>query len=346
MNFPDFDPHFGWIRWKLLLPVTRKRFRTFMYTLEINNVSKTYGDPNTPEATRAVENLSFNIAQGTMFGLLGPNGSGKTSTIRLMVGITYPDTGSVNMFGEPFRRDHLKRVGYLPEERGLYQKMNVLEQLVFMGEIHGLTAAEARKRAESWGQRLDIAHAYGKKTQELSKGMQQKIQFIATLLHEPEFIIMDEPFSGLDPVNARLLEDTLLDLRKQGRTILFSTHRMDQVEKLCDSICLINKGKAVLQGDLREIKSRYGRNRVQIAFETEAAEAVGASATDGVFLNNNPMIQKLDRYEGYVQVTLNDRKDIQRLFQDVASKSRVSRFELMEPSLEDIFIEVVGKTEA
>jgi ABC-2 type transport system ATP-binding protein len=302
-----------------------------MNTLELRSVRKAY------DSFIAVNDLSFNIAAGTMFGLLGPNGAGKTSTIRMMIGITMPDSGEIRMFAEPFRRDHLKRVGYLPEERGLYPKMKVVEQLIFLGQIRGLSRAEAQKRSSQWGERLGIAEHYQKKTQELSKGMQQKIQFIATLLHDPEFIIMDEPFSGLDPVNARLLEEVLLDLRKQGRTILFSTHRMDQVEKLCDTICLVNKGQAVLSGDLREIKSRYGRDRVQISF---------ADSQDGVFLTQEKLVQKLERYEGYVQVQLAPGADSQQLLTRVVQQARVNRYELMEPSLEEIFIDVVGKTDA
>ncbi|MCU1284243.1 MAG: efflux transporter, ATP-binding protein [Acidobacteriales bacterium] len=302
-----------------------------MSTVELKNVCKAY------DKFIAVDDLSFSIAPGTMFGLLGPNGAGKTSTIRMMIGITMPDSGEVRMFGQPFTRDILKRVGYLPEERGLYPKMVVLEQLVFIGELHGLSAAEAKKRAIAWGERLEIASSYAKKTNELSKGMQQKIQFIATLLHDPDFIIMDEPFSGLDPVNSKLLEDVLIDLRKQGKTILFSTHRMEQVEKLCDSICLVNKGKAVLAGELREVKSRYGKNQVEITFE---------ESDDGAFLQQDQTVRSLDRYEGHVVVRLAPGADAQTLLKTVTQRSRVNKFELMEPSLEEIFIEVVGKTDA
>ena len=302
-----------------------------MNTIELRNVRKAY------DRFVAVDDLSFSIAEGTMFGLLGPNGAGKTSTIRMMIGITLPDSGEVHVFGQPFKRKLLQRIGYLPEERGLYPKMKVIDQMVFIAELHGLTTAEARRRAQQWGERLDIAHAYQKKTNELSKGMQQKIQFITTLLHDPEFIIMDEPFSGLDPVNARLLEDTLLDLRKQGRTILFSTHRMDQVEKLCDNICLVNKGAAVLSGNLREIKKRYGHNRVQIAFD---------GAQNGHFLAGSPLAKKVDPYEGYVSVELAPGASAQELLKQVSAQSSVSRFEVMEPSLEEIFIDVVGKTDA
>jgi ABC-2 type transport system ATP-binding protein len=302
-----------------------------MHTVQLNNVRKAY------DKFVAVDDLSFNIASGTMFGLLGPNGAGKTSTIRMIMGITLPDSGEVRMFGAPFTRDMLKRVGYLPEERGLYPKMKVIDQLVFIGELHGLSSAEAKRRSQSWGERLEIAQAFQKKTKELSKGMQQKIQFIATLLHEPEFIIMDEPSSGLDPVNARLLEDTLVDLRKQGRTILFSTHRMDQVEKLCDNICLVNKGKAVLNGNLREIKKRYGHNRVQIAYEGQQ---------NGHSLQGNPLANKVEANEGYVSVELAPGASAQQLLKEVSAQSAISRFEVMEPSLEEIFIDVVGKTDA
>jgi ABC-2 type transport system ATP-binding protein len=302
-----------------------------MYSVELKNVCKSY------DKFVAVDNLSFAIAPGTMFGLLGPNGAGKTSTIRMMIGITLPDSGEVLMFGQLFNREVLKRVGYLPEERGLYPKMKVIEQLIFIGELHGLSAAEAKKRALDWGERLDIATSYGKKTNELSKGMQQKIQFIATLLHDPDFIIMDEPFSGLDPVNSKLLEQVLIDLRAKGKSILFSTHRMEQVEKLCDSICLVNKGKTVLEGELREVKSRYGKNHVEIAFE---------ESSDGAFLKDDAMVRSLDRYEGHVLVRLVPGADPQKLLRMVSEKTRVNKFELMEPSLEEIFIEVVGKTDA
>src|SRR5436190_1908855 len=221
-----------------------------MQTIELDKVRKSYGQ------FVAVNDLSFSIEQGKVFGLLGPNGAGKTSTIRMMIGITVPDSGQITLLGKPFERKSLNKVGYLPEERGLYKKMKIIEQLIFLGELHGMTAAAARQQATAWCKRLEIDAWMQKKVEELSKGMQQKIQFIAALLHDPDFVIMDEPFFGLDPVNATLLKDVLLDLKKQGKTILFSTHRMDQVEKLCDSICLINKGTAVLQGDLKTIKAR------------------------------------------------------------------------------------------
>ncbi len=300
-----------------------------MYTIELNNVRKTYDE------FVAVDNLSFHIEQGAVFGLLGPNGAGKTSTIRMMIGITAPDSGEIRMFDQPFQRPQLQRVGYLPEERGLYKKMKVLEQLVFLGELHGMTASNAQQKATEWCQKLEIAEKLQNKVEELSKGMQQKIQFIAALLHDPDFVIMDEPFFGLDPVNASLLKDVLLELKKKGKTILFSTHRMDQVEKLCDSICLINRGKPVLQGELKQIKARYGKSNIQIEYEG-----------NGSFLEQNPLVSSYNNYGNYVEVRLAPGADSQQLLKMVAERSRINKFELMEPSLEEIFIEVVGKTDA
>jgi ABC-2 type transport system ATP-binding protein len=300
-----------------------------MQTIELDQVRKSY------DKFVAVNNLSFNIEQGGVFGLLGPNGAGKTSTIRMMIGITVPDSGQITLFGKPFERKSLDKVGYLPEERGLYKKMKILDQLVFLGELHGMTSGAARQAALEWTKRLQIDAWLQKKVEELSKGMQQKIQFIAALIHDPDFIIMDEPFFGLDPVNATLLKDVMLDLKKQGKTILFSTHRMDQVEKLCDSICLINKGIAVLQGDLKSIKAGYGKSNVQIEYEG-----------NGDFLNKNPLVSACNNYGNYAEVKLAPGADAQLLLREVAERTRVNRFELMEPSLEEIFINTVGKANA
>jgi ABC-2 type transport system ATP-binding protein len=295
-----------------------------MPIVELQHVRKAY------DTKIAVADLSFTIEPGSMFGLLGPNGSGKTSSIRMMIGITVPDSGTVSLFGQPFRRDLLKRVGYLPEERGLYKKMKVMDQLIFLGQLRGLDATTASKRAHDWCDRLGITPSIDKKTEELSKGMQQKIQFISTLLHEPELIIMDEPFSGLDPVNAVLLMDTLVDLRKQGRTILFSTHRMDQVEKICDNICLIHNSHLVLSGSMREIKSRYPANRVLINFTGDAS-----------FLQH-PSIDSSKNYNGRAEIKLHENADAQTLLAEAVQRgTRITRFEVMEPTLEEIFIEKV-----
>jgi ABC-2 type transport system ATP-binding protein len=298
-----------------------------MPIVELQQVRKVY------DTKIAVAGLSFTIEPGSMFGLLGPNGSGKTSSIRMMIGMTVPDSGSVSLFNQPFSREHLQRVGYLPEERGLYKKMKVMDQLIFLGELHGLDPVTASKRAHVWCERMEITEAIPKKTEELAKGMQQKIQFIATLLHEPELIIMDEPFSGLDPVNAVLLMDTLLDLRKQGRTILFSTHRMDQVEKLCDAITIIFQGKLVLSGAVRDVKGRYPRNRVQAVF-----------TGDDSFLRN-PGVLEANNYAGIAEITLRSPEAAQPLLVEaVRNGTNFTRFEVMEPTLEEIFIETVKGT--
>ena len=295
-----------------------------MPVVELAGVTKAY------ENKVAVSDLSLSIEAGQMFGLLGPNGAGKTSSIRMMMGITVPDSGRIVLFDKPFERNSLEQVGYLPEERGLYKKMKVLDQLIFFGQLHGLTGDEAQKRALAWAGRMEIADALPKRTEELSKGMQQKIQFIATLLHDPRLIIMDEPFSGLDPVNAVLVEQTLLELKSQGKAILFSTHRMDQVEKLCDSICLINNGKAVLAGNLRQIKAGYERNHVIVEFEGNSA-----------FLNSDEVAQAKN-FSGHAEITLKPNGDAQKLLHEAAAVATIYRFELVEPSLEEIFIQTVG----
>jgi ABC-2 type transport system ATP-binding protein len=295
-----------------------------MPIVELEKIRKVY------DTKVAVDGLSLRIEPGTMFGLLGPNGSGKTSSIRMMIGMTVPDSGTVKLFGQPFDRKLLRRVGYLPEERGLYKKMKVIEQLVFLGQLNGLTEAAARKRALNWCELMEITEAIPKKTEELSKGMQQKIQFIAALLHEPDLIIMDEPFSGLDPVNAQLLMDTLIGLRKEGKAVLFSTHRMDQVEKLCDAIAIMYQGKLVLEGSMREVKSRYPRNRVQMVF----------SGKDG-FLGG-PGVVAAHHYAGIAELTLASEDAAQPLLRAaLEGGATVSRFEVMEPTLEEIFIETV-----
>jgi ABC-2 type transport system ATP-binding protein len=279
----------------------------------------------------AVDRLSLSIREGSVYGLLGPNGAGKTSTIRMMIGITLPDEGEVRLFGENFHRGQLDRIGYMPEERGLYKRMKVLDHLVFLGRLHNLTEHDARKRSLDWCERLQIAEWTHKKVEELSKGMQQKVQFIATLLHGPDLVIMDEPFSGLDPANAVMLKDVLIELKRAGKTILFSTHRMDQVERLCDAICLIDHGRAILEGDLKKIKASYGKNHVQMEYEGDPR------------LEGCDLIESINNYGNYVEVRLKPATDAQQLLRMVSERCRISRFELLEPSLEEIFIDQVGK---
>ena len=299
------------------------------YALELCDVSKSY------DQFVAVDHLSLNIPKGSVYGLLGPNGAGKTSSLRMMIGITLPDSGEVRIFGQPFQREHLRRIGYLPEERGFYKRMKLGEHLVLLAELQGVPAAEAKRRASDWCNRLQLGEWFDKKVEELSKGMQQKAQFIASVLHDPELLILDEPFSGLDPANAVVLKDVLLELKKAGKTILFSTHRMDTVERLCDAICLVNRGKSVLEGELRSVKSRYGKNNVQMEYEG-----------DGAFLQSSELVQSFNNYGNYVELKLRPGADPQALLQSAMSRVRLNKFELVEPSLEEIFIDVVGNHNA
>ena len=297
-------------------------------TVELQKVRKTF------DHFVAVDDLSLKIEAGSVYGLLGPNGAGKTSSIRMMIGITAPDAGEVRLFGERFHRKQLTNVGYLPEERGLYKKMKLIDQLVFLAELKGVAAKEASKRAYAWCERLELSAWTEKKIEELSKGMQQKVQFIAAMLHDPDLMILDEPFSGLDPANTVALKDVLLEAKKAGKTILFSTHRMDTVERLCDGICLIDHGRAVLEGSLQEVKAKYGRNNVQMEYEGDSG-----------FLDTPELVHSFNNYGKYVEVRLKPGADAQNLLRKAVAGARINKFELMEPSLEEIFIDVVGKNE-
>jgi ABC-2 type transport system ATP-binding protein len=299
------------------------------FTLELDGVTKAFDE------FVAVDNLSFHIPEGEIFGLLGPNGAGKTSSIRMMIGITVPDSGAVRVFGQPLGRRLLDRVGYLPEERGLYKKMKILENLVFLAQLKGIAVPEARRRAHDWLERLDLAPWGDSKVEELSKGMQQKVQFIAAVIHEPDFMILDEPFSGLDPAGSLVLKDVLLDLKKQGKTILFSTHRMDTVERLCDSICLVNQGRSVLLGGLREIKASYGRSYVQLEYEGELP-----------LLTDPALVASSNNFGNYVELRLAPGASPQKLLEVAMRTARIRKFELVEPSLEEIFIDTVASTKA
>ena len=298
-------------------------------TVELNAVRKAYGD------FVAVDNISLSINPGSIYGLLGPNGAGKTSTLRMIIGIIVPDSGQVSVFGEPLTLAHKDRFGYLPEERGLYKKMKVMEHLIFLAQLKGLSATEALKRAGRWCERFELTAWTGKKVEELSKGMQQKVQFIGAVLHDPELIVMDEPFSGLDPASTVVLKDVLLELAKLGKTILLSTHGMDQAERLCHSICLVNHGRVVLEGDLAQIKASYGNCNVQIKYDGDAR-----------FLQESRLVQSFNDYGNYVEVRLAPGADAQELLKLASAGARLSKFEVMEPSLEEIFIAAVSKPEA
>lgn len=296
-----------------------------MNALEIENVTKRFGD------FYAVSNLSLKIPEGTVYGLLGPNGAGKTTTIRMVMNIILPDEGSIKVLNQRMDDDMKQRVGYLPEERGLYPKMKVRELLFFLAEIKGLRRDVIRKEVDVWLERFDLTDWKGKKIEELSRGMQQKIQFIVTVIHQPELVILDEPFAGLDPVNTKLLKDIMLEMKEKGRTIIFSTHRMEQVEMICDNICLINKSRMVLEGNLHQIKKQYGKNTAVLDYEGDAG-----------FLKGWPEIEKVDDYGKYMEIKLKEKVDPQSLLQKLVGKIRINKFEVQESSLNAIFIDKVG----
>ncbi|HEV7902940.1 MAG TPA: ABC transporter ATP-binding protein [Pyrinomonadaceae bacterium] len=297
-------------------------------TLALDRVSKKFDD------FVAVDELSLQVRAGRIFGLIGPNGAGKTTTIRMIVNILAPDSGRIELFGEQMSERLQDRIGYLPEERGLYKKMRVGEQLRYFGELKGLSGREAETQLDRWLARLKLTDWKNNKTDELSKGMQQKIQFIATVMHAPDLLILDEVFSGLDPVNAELMKDVLLELKAEQRTIIFSTHMMSQAEELCDDICLINRSRKVLQGSLREVKSSFGRRAVALR-----AEGGNGALTD------NKLVASVKPYGDYVEVLLAEGADAQELLHRlVESGARITRFEQVEPSLHDIFLQQVGES--
>jgi ABC-2 type transport system ATP-binding protein len=288
------------------------------------------------DTVTAVSDLSLRIHQGSVFGLLGPNGAGKTTTLRMILHIMLPDEGSIEMLGQPLTDSTQDLIGYLPEERGLYTRMKVREVLIFLGGLKGLSDAEAHQRTDEWLDRFELTSWRDRKVIDLSKGMQQKVQFIAAVLHRPPVLILDEPFSGLDPVNAVLVKDTMLDLRRQGATIILSTHRMEQVEMMCDSICLIDKGRNVLSGELAAIKRSYGKNTVRIEYEG-----------DGEFLDQSGVVRSLNHFGAVTEAKLAPGADPQEILKAAVARGvRINRFELVEPPLNDIFIEKVSGTDA
>ncbi len=280
----------------------------------------------------AVSELSLQVPRGSVFGLLGPNGAGKTTTLRMVMNIFAPDAGRIEILGRPADHAARDRIGYMPEERGLYPRMMLEEQLVFMAATKGLPPGEARRRLTPWLERLGLGEWRKRKTNELSKGMQQKAQFIATVLHEPEILIMDEPMGGLDPVGTDVLRDAMLELRRKGVTIVLSSHQMDTVERLCDRVALINRGQKVLDGAVGEVKARHGRNTVALAYDG-----------DGAFLASLPGVVRVSDFGRYVELRLADGTDPQPLLREAAARLRIRRFEIVEPSLHDIFVETVTR---
>ena len=293
-----------------------------MDAIALENVTKSY------DSVTAVNAVSLNVRSGAILGLLGPNGAGKTTTIRMIMNILVPDEGSIRVLGEPVTDATRDKIGYLPEERGLYPRMKVREIIIFLAALHGLSEAESAKRADEWLERLGLTEWSEKKLVDLSKGMQQKVQFITSVIHRPPVVILDEPFSGLDPVNAATIQEIMLSMRDQGSTIVLSTHRMEQVERLCDCICLINKGRNVLDGELRAIKQSYGKNTLHVEF----------TGSDS-FLTH-PAIGEVTRLVTGVEAKLKSGADPQEILKAaVLAGTRITRFELLEPSLSEIFID-------
>ena len=299
-----------------------------MALLSLDHVTKRYG------SKIAVNDISFEARPGRVLGLLGPNGAGKTSTIRMITYITTPDEGTVQFNGKPVGAWSQERMGYLPEERGLYKKLKVNEQLLYLAELKGLRKGEALNRIDHWLDRFDASDWKNKKTQELSKGMQQKIQFISTILHEPDLLILDEPFSGLDPINSVLLKDVIEEQKSQDRVILFASHRMEQVEQLCDDICLISDGKIIIQGPLRDVKQSFGRNRVIMEYEG------GNGFLDRVAADKK--IEIVHQTSNRAEIKLLNGTPA-RLLLDLmlANTESIFRFECVEPSLNEIFVTAV-----
>ena len=293
-----------------------------MDAITLENVTKSY------DSVTAVNGVNLRVRQGAILGLLGPNGAGKTTTIRMIMNILVPDEGSIKVLDQPVNDRTRDLIGYLPEERGLYPRMKVLDIIVFLAALHGLTEEEAARRAKEWLERLGLAEWSGKKLVDLSKGMQQKVQFITAVIHKPPLVILDEPFSGLDPVNAATVEEIMLEMRSKGSTIVLSTHRMEQVERMCDSICLIDKGRNVLDGDLRAVKQSYGKNTLHIEF------------TGSENFLSNPSIVNITRLGNGVEAKLKPGADPQEILKAaVQANVSITRFELLEPSLNEIFID-------
>jgi ABC-2 type transport system ATP-binding protein len=283
------------------------------------------------DATRAVDDLSLDVGAGQIFGLLGPNGSGKTTTIRIGLGIYVPDGGSVQVLGDNQPLSVRDRLGYLPEERGLYPRMRIDEQLAFLGTIRGLSLREAKRRAITWLERLGLGEKAKSQTNELSKGMQQKVQFAAAVIHEPDLVVLDEPFSGLDPVNTRLLKDLILKEKARGATVVLSTHRMDQVEQMCESICLIHQGQAVLTGRLVEIKASYGKSTIKLDYDgdVESLTTLGG-------------VREVRDSGRSANLLMEPEADAQEVLRQLLDRVTVRAFSLEEPSVEDIFLDKVG----
>lgn len=306
--------------------------------LVADSVSKQFGD------FTALNNVSISVPEGSIFGLLGPNGAGKTTLIRIINQITMPDTGSVTLGGEPLEQHHIRDIGYMPEERGLYKSMKVGEQVLYLAQLKGMSKAEAKTRAKHWFEKLEIGDWWGKKIEELSKGQAQKIQFVVTVMHQPKLLIFDEPFSGFDPINANLIKDEILQLRDEGATVIFSTHRMESVEELCDHIALIHKSNKVLDGEVNTIKRAYQNNTFDIGVQVgdEAAFAKALSTFSETF-KISPAVFKTLGNEQKLRVEMGANGSPNDLLTQFKNFGQVTHFVEVIPSVNDIFIKTVNQ---
>jgi len=297
-----------------------------MHALEVRNLTKRFG------SLVAVDQASFEVPEGSIFGLIGRNGAGKTTTIRMMMGIYMPDEGEVNLRGVKVGQDFKNRVGYLPEERGLYKKMKVMDTLNYFAEIKGKSGRDVHKKANEYLKRFELYDRRLSKVEDLSKGNQQKLQFIATILHDPDFVILDEPFSGLDPVNTNLLKDIILEMKERGKVIIFSTHLMDFAEKLCDHLAMIDHGKIIMKGKLSEIKSRYAQKNVSLNYEGDIS-----------FLKGHPIIEKIENYGNTTGIRVKEPEQAQTVLKILVERGIViKKFDANDISLQEIFIELAG----
>jgi len=297
-----------------------------MYALEVKNLTKTF------EKVVAVDNATFEVPEGSIFGLIGRNGAGKTTTIRMMMGIYLPDNGEVVLRGVKVGQEFKNQVGYLPEERGLYKKMKVLETLLYFAELKGKSGREVQKKAEEYLKRFELYDRRLSKMEDLSKGNQQKIQFLTTILHDPEFIILDEPFSGLDPINTNLLKDIIMEKKQEGKVVIFSTHLMDFAEKMCDHIVMIDHGKVILKGSLKEIKSNYAQKNVSLTYDGDIS-----------FLKSHPIVERIADYGNTTGIRLKDANQTQQLLKLLVERNiLVKKFDANDISLQEIFIELAG----
>jgi len=297
-----------------------------MNPLVVEGVVKQYGDKT------AVNNISFEVSAGEIYGLLGANGAGKTTTMRMVLGLIYPDQGQILYNGKPFTNENLSLLGYLPEERGLYPKIKVSEQLIYLAQLRGMSRKDADDNLKRWLDRFEVPEYYNKRVEELSKGNQQKIQFVAAVIHKPQIVILDEAFSGLDPVNVELLKSTVKELRDSGTSILFSTHRMEHVEELCRNITILDRSNTVLKGNIREIKKQFPRERVVLSTEKEVSGLEGLAG-----------VSKVVRNESGYDIVITNESAAGNILRHALGQSEITKFEIKEPTLNEIFIKSVGE---